>query len=375
MPADSRFLEFLRSEILANGPVPFPWFMEQALYHPEFGYYRKDRVRVGIGGDYYTSVSVGAAYGLILAEQIREMHEALGRPEKFTIVEAGAEDGQLAADILSSLGRIAPDQKTSGYEYVIVEPFPEKQRQQKQFLGNFTRQMRWVETMESIGPQTGVVLASELLDAFPVHLVEHFGKEWRELRVNWSDNRLGLEPWPVEEPALAEHLEKLPIPTAIPYRTEVNLRAADWMQETGRAVERGFVLVIDYGYCREEYYSPQRTAGTLTCYRGHHKTYDPLEAPGQMDMTAHVDFTTVVEAATAEVLGVVGFADQHHFMVGAGEARLRTLEKPNGPESGRDQVSARLQDSDATGHDGNDFQVSPFEQRDGRSRDKRVPLR
>ncbi len=328
MPADLRFLEFLRGEILASGPVPFPWFMEQALYHPEFGYYRKDRVRVGTRGDYYTSVSVGPAYGLILAEQIREMHEALGRPAKFTIVEAGAEDGQLAADILSALNRVAPDQEESVYEYVIVEPFPEKQLRQKQLLRNFAEQTGWIDALDSIAPVTGVVLASELLDAFPVHLVENSGKEWRELRVNWSGNQLRLEPWPVEMPALAEHLEKLPVPRTVPYRTEVNLRAAIWTQENGRALDRGFVLVIDYGYCREDYYGPRRTAGTLTCYHGHRKSYDPLEAPGQMDITTHVDFTTLVEAAAAEHLEFVGFADQHHFMVGAGEARLRGLEIP-----------------------------------------------
>jgi SAM-dependent MidA family methyltransferase len=329
VPADPRFLEFLRDEILVNGPVSFHWFMEQALYHPEFGYYRKDRVRVGVRGDYYTSVSVGPAYGLILAEQIREMHEALGRPAKFTIVEAGAEEGQLAADILSAL--LAHSAKPFPlFRYVIIEPFPEKQARQKKILERFGPHIEWTEDVESLPAFTGVALASELLDAFPVHLVEFSGDRWDEVCVGWSDSRLRFETLPIENPALVLHLGKLPVPKTVPYRTEINLQSGDWTQSVARRIERGFLLLVDYGFCRSEYYSPQRRNGTLSCYRGHRRTANPLEAPGEMDITAHVDFTTVIESADPECQ-MIGFADQHHFMVGAGEARLRALENPDGP--------------------------------------------
>jgi SAM-dependent MidA family methyltransferase len=322
--ANSEFVQFIRDEVLVNGPVSFQWFMEQALYHPEFGYYRADKVRIGVHGDYYTSVSVGPLYGAILACLFREMHRAVASPDKFTIVEAGAEDGQLAADILAELRNGGGDLPATVVDYLIIEPFPEKKARQQDLLAGFGAQVKWVEDLASVPVCTGVILASELLDAFPVHLVEFSGSDWRELCVNCSDVGLNLEPLPINNPALAEHLQKLPIPSSTPYRTEVNLAAHEWTAAAVKRLKRGFLLVVDYGYRRDEYYSPLRYQGTLTCYQGHRRSFDPLESPGQMDLTAHVDFTSIVEAAAG--FEIVGFADQHHFMVGAGEKRLRELE-------------------------------------------------
>ena len=119
----------------------------------------------------------------------------------------------------------------------------------------------------------------------------------------------------------------MPLPPRSPYRTEVNLAASRWIQAVGTKLRIGFVLIVDYGYSRDEYYSPERTEGTLSCYSRHRRTFNPFERPGEIDITSHVDFTSLVEAAGQENLRLAGYTDQHHFMVGAAEPRLRALER------------------------------------------------
>jgi len=323
----SPLVAFIRDNIRRNGPVPFPWFMEQALYDPEFGYYTSTRRRIGRDGDFYTNVSVGHLYGQLLALQLIDMWKLLGMPRHFTIVEQGAEDGQLALDILSAINE-ASSEAAAGIRYTIVEPTFSKQQQQRarlepQFFGKVT----WLTRLADIEPITGAFISNEFVDAMPVHVVEYRNGGWSELLVENSAENFCFVPSEVKVPELAQALEKLPLPPYSPYRTEVNLAANRWIQAVGIKLRNGFVLIIDYGYPRDEYYRPERTEGTLSCYSRHRRTYNPFERPGEIDITAHVDFTSLAEAADQADLHLAGYTDQHHFMVGAAESRLRVLEK------------------------------------------------
>jgi SAM-dependent MidA family methyltransferase len=327
MPGSSPLIAFIREHLQRNGPAPFPWFMEQALYHPAYGYYTSARTRIGRQGDYYTNVSVGHLYGQLLASQLIEMWNLLENPTRFTIVEQGAEDGLLAWDILSAIADES-NEAAACIRYVIVEPIPEKRMQQRARLEPaFLNKTSWLNNLNELEPITGAFISNELLDAMPVHLVVYEDNAWSELFVDLSGEDFLFIPLKIEPPELVLALNKLPVPVAASYRTEVNLEAGRWIWTVSAKLERGFVLVIDYGFPRYEYYKPERTEGTLSCYSRHRRSYNPLERPGEIDITAHVDFTSLAEAALNASCAVAGYTDQHHFMVGAAESRLLAFEK------------------------------------------------
>jgi SAM-dependent MidA family methyltransferase len=327
MPGSLPLAAFIREHLQRNGPAPFPWFMEQALYHPAYGYYTSARARIGREGDYYTNVSVGHLYGQLLASQLIEMWKLLGSPARFTIVEQGAEDGLLAWDILSAIAEES-NQAAACIRYAIVEPIPEKRVQQRARLDPvFLEKTSWVNDLTELEPITGAFISNELLDAMPVHLILYQDNAWSELFVDFSGEDFLFIPLKIEPPELVLALHKLPVPVAATYRTEVNLEAGRWIQAVSAKLQRGFVLVIDYGFPRYEYYKPERTEGTLSCYSRHRRSYNPLERPGEIDITAHLDFTSLAEAAVNASCTVAGYTDQHHFMVGAAESRLLAFEK------------------------------------------------
>jgi SAM-dependent MidA family methyltransferase len=327
MPGPLQLVALIRDRIRRHGPVPFPWFMEQALYHPQFGYYTSPRLRIGRRGDYYTNVSVGRLYGQLLASQLIEMWKLLGSPSCFTIVEQGAEEGRLALDILSAIAQESIE-AAECVHYAILEPVPGKQQQQRaSFEGAFLDKVTWLTGLNDLKSVTGAFISNELVDAMPVHLVEYRNGAWSELLVDISRQDFCFIPSKIESSELAKALEKLPLPAASLYRTEVNLVALRWVRGVSKKLARGFVLIVDYGFPRHEYYKPERTEGTLSCYSRHRRSYDPLVRPGEIDITAHVEFTSLAEAAEQASLKVAGYTDQHHFMVGAAESRLLALEK------------------------------------------------
>jgi SAM-dependent MidA family methyltransferase len=332
----SPLVALIRDYIQQYGPAPFSWFMEQALYHPEFGYYTAPRVRIGRTGDYYTNVSVGPVYGQLLASQLLEMWNILDRPAHFTIVEQGAEDGQLACDILTALLDESPE-ACECIHYVIVEPVLRNQRQQWATLeknGSLLTRATWRNFLSDLEPVTGAFISNELIDAMPVRIVEFHDDGWLELLVGMTGDEFCFVPAKIETPELSQAVSRIPVPPIVPYRTEINLAAAHWARAVSASLECGFVLAVDYGYPRNEFYKPERTNGTLSCYSRHRRSDKPLAQPGEIDITAHVDFTALAESAEQAALKVTGYTDQHHFMVGAAESRLLALE--------RSVVSARL---------------------------------
>ncbi len=329
--ASADLLKFVQDQITSHGPVTFKWFMQQALYHPQLGYYRSGRARIGRGGDFITSVSVSRIFGELLARQFEEMWQRLGAPLSFAIVEEGAHNGEFANDVLRWLRSFSPD-LYERVRYWIVEPGEGLRAQQQARLSRWPRnKVRWCPGLNAIpvGSLTGVHFSNELLDALPVHLVTCAGDQWQENFVDSSRSGFHFVYGPPSNARLREHLSRLPVPPpeAQPYRTEVNLAATRWIEDVSRTIRQGFVLLADYGFPREEYYSPARREGTLTGYRQQARNPDPFAFVGDADITSHVDFTAVAECAEATGLQLAGYCDQHHFLVGLGREDLLAIER------------------------------------------------
>jgi SAM-dependent MidA family methyltransferase len=320
VPDNSELVQIIRDEIARLGPMSCERFIELALYHPRLGYYSRERLRIGRQGDFITNVSVGKLFGEILADQIVELWELMNRPPEFAIVEAGAESGDLASDLLASL---LESQPTVSWNYVIAEPNPVKQDQQRQRFTGTT--IRWVSSLKDLSSITGIILGNELLDAIPTRVVELSKDQWREVHIVLEGDSFGFSLEPVQNPRLATMLGKIPAPLSQPYRTEINLAAQDWVRAATDSLGRGFILLIDYGYSQTDYYSPLRTKGTLSAYRNQRRQENILEGIGETDITAHVDFTAIAKVGLEAGCQLLGFTDQHHFMVGAGEARMRSF--------------------------------------------------
>ena len=332
-PGNRELLDYIRQQIANHGPVTFRWFMQQALYHPKLGYYGAGRARIGRRGDFYTSVSVGKLFGELIAKQIEEMWLRMNSPVSFTILEEGAHDARLAADILSWTKRFATELHAR-LKYWIVEPNPRLQAEQQATLSAWPRnKIRWSQGLDQFedGALCGVHLSNELLDAFPVHLVTSAGGPWQENFVDVGKQGFRFVYGPPSNSLLRAALERLPLldagGAAGGYRTEINLAAPRWIEDVSKVLGQGYVLTVDYGYPRDVYYAPERTAGTLSTYHDQQRGDDPLVRVGECDLTAHVDFTTLAERAEASGMKLSGYCDQHHFLVGLGESELLAIER------------------------------------------------
>lgn len=305
--------DFLRATIRARGPVSFRWFMEQALYHPQHGFYSAGRCAIGRHGDYFTNVSVGSLFGRLMALQFSEMWDLLERPQEFTLVEQGAHHGNFARDVLVA-ARADKPRFFEALRYRIIEPFPILEKRQKDTIASFAEKIQWRKSIEELEPFTGAHFSNELLDAMPVHLITAKKNAWQEKFVSLDGDNFEFVEEPISAPALEAHLAKLPSTPDGSYETEVNLSALAWIDSLSKKLERGWVLVVDYGHSREDFYAPARTTGTLSCFAQHHPVASPLENVGETDITAHVDWTSLAERAESAGLSIAGFTDQHHYL-------------------------------------------------------------
>ncbi|CAN5474185.1 SAM-dependent methyltransferase [soil metagenome] len=312
---DAALTYLIRRRIAAAGPVPFAWFMEQALYHPEHGYYSSGRAAIGRGGDYFTNVSVGPLFGRLMEAQFAEMWTLLGAPEEFVIVEQGAHDGQFAHDVLATAETVHPA-FFGALRYRIVEPFPILRARQIETLTPFKERVRWSETLDVLEPFCGIHFSNELLDAMPVHVVVWNGSEWLERHVADNGSEFNFVDLPIANDILTRLLAAVPTPQTSGYETEVNLAALRWVDEIARKLTKGFVVAVDYGFARDEFYAPHRTTGTLQCRARHQLVESPLMQIGEADITAHVEWTSVAGRAVSSSFELIGFTDQHHFITG-----------------------------------------------------------
>lgn len=303
--------------------ITFAEYMDIVLYHSEYGYYVTD-VNIGTQGDFFTSVHLGADFGELLAEQFVEMWEILGKPTPFSLVEMGAGQGILAADILKYIQQQYPDFFTA-LEYIIIEKSPALRQEQQQRLQNFTSRtsgyegarevighpVRWCNLEEIPSNSiTGCFFSNELVDAFPVHQLIIKQGRLQEVYVTTGEtqksqsNQTQTSEIPastkasefievigeISTPRLAEYFDLVSInllSSAYPdgYRTEVNLAALDWLKMVVDKLQRGYLLTIDYGYPASRYYSPARSQGTLVCYYQHRHHDNPYIYIGRQDST------------------------------------------------------------------------------------------
>lgn len=298
--------------------------MEMALYDKSDGYYASGRAVIGKTGDFFTNVSVGKIYGKILALCFEELWEKMGRPNGFTIIEQGANDGVLALDILEATKTSSDFFST--LRYGIVEPFSVYQKKQRENLKTYSNTF-WAETIEDLPSFQGIHFSNELLDAFPVDLLTWDGKEWLEQRV--SENEEGNHSWittPIKAKELLAIAEKLPTTLSPGFLWEVRLGVAPWLQQLSTKLQRGIVLIADYGYAGPQRFAPYRSGGSIACYQHHQRFNNPLEEIGKRDITTHVDFTDLANQARQQDFEILGYSDQHHFLIGAAETWLRSFE-------------------------------------------------
>jgi SAM-dependent MidA family methyltransferase len=291
----------LRERIERDGPMPFTDFMAAALYEPALGYYARGIRQVGRGGDFFTSVSVGPVFGQLLARRfLREWREA-GEPARWRVIECGAHDGTLAADVLGALEKLDA-RAFHALEYAISEPLPSLQAAQRETLRPFAGRVRFIASPAELAaePLPGIAFGNEVLDALPCHLVEWRGGNWLELRVvTGNADRLVFQSEEIHDFALLAALAPLGRDFPEGYRSEVRTCYRDFLAPLARALSSGLMIWVDYGFERPDYYHPDRRSGTLRTFANHRAGDDPLACPGEADITAHVDFTTVAGAAQA----------------------------------------------------------------------------
>ncbi len=304
----------ITEKIHSGGPMTFEAFMEMALYDPEFGYYTSGRSRIGREGDFYTSSCLHPVFGTMIGAQLEEMWEIMGRPHDFAVLEMGAGPGYLCRDILDSLK--ARD-IFSSLAYGIIERSPAMREVQQGLLGDFEGMVRWFPSLDEVGGWRGCLLSNELLDAFPVHLVQ-MEDTWEEVYVSVERGRLSESLGPLSDRAVADYLAGFSVESERGYRTEVNLRIRDWLRSAADVLAEGFVLTIDYGYTAGDYYSEDRNRGTLMCYCRHELVEDPLANVGEEDITAHVNFSALKKWGEEAGLGTIGFCGQGAYLISLG---------------------------------------------------------
>ena len=306
--------QIISRSIEQQGGLDFADFMAQCLYHPEHGYYMVDRVRVGKQGDFFTSSSVHALFGVLISRQLVQMWELLGKGD-FVVVEQGAGDGHLAKDILDSLLVREPEMYKC-LRYCLVEVSPDNRRRQKDRLHDHADVVFW-STLDELQPFTGCFLSNELVDALPVHVVEKRHGELHEVYVVKNDEGFGEELRP-DAGRLHRYFEWLGLTPCEGNRGEANLAAVDWMRQVAGLVDKGFVLTIDYGYPAEELYAPFRRNGTVMCYHRHTTNENPYQKVGHQDITAHVDFTALQKVGAEAGLDAIYFGEQYRFLMALG---------------------------------------------------------
>ena len=301
--------KLIGEQVARNGGwLPFDRYMALALYAPGLGYYanasRKFGTMPGSGSDFATAPEMSPLFGRMLAVQVREALEHTGTHE---VWEFGAGSGALAVELLQALGERM-------HRYTIVELSAHLRARQRQALASFAPRVTWADQLPE--KMQGVVVGNEVLDAMPVKLLARLNNGWHERGVALEQGRLAWSEVPT-------HLRPPVVPGGTAdYVTEVHHQAEAFMRTLAERLVTGAAFFIDYGFPEGEYYHPQRNMGTVMCHRGHLADADPLEAPGEKDITAHVNFTGIAVAAQEAGLPTLGYASQGRFLVncGIGEA-------------------------------------------------------
>ncbi|MFO1281846.1 MAG: SAM-dependent methyltransferase [Burkholderiales bacterium] len=309
----------------AGGWIALAEYLEIALYAPGLGYYAAGARKLGAAGDFTTAPEMTPLYGAALATQIGAI---LAAGDGGGIVELGAGSGRLAVDVVRELERLGVAWK----RYAIVEPSPDLRERQRELVARELSATAAAKFEWPDGPPSridGAIVMNEVLDAIPPHVVARRGGAWFERGVVvGGDGAFTLDERPLADARL-EALARARFPEVIDYASEVNPAAEALVEDLGRRLASGAMLIVDYGFPRAEFYHPQRSQGTLMAHYRHRATADPFIWPGLADLTAHVDFTAVAEAGERAGLAVAGYATQAAFLIGCGLLdRLAAIGEP-----------------------------------------------
>jgi SAM-dependent MidA family methyltransferase len=306
-----RVVELIRGEIAASGGwISFARYMELALYAPGLGYYSAGADKFGPGGDFVTAPEISGLFGRALARQLAQIIAATDG----SLLELGAGSGRLAADLLSELMRL----KRLPRRYCILELGAELRERQRitltRSVPGLLDRVVWLERVPSAF--AGAIIANEVLDAVPAHALA-----WREPGIFERGVAMQADGFVWREKPLEAGLlyaAAAQIPVVPDYESEINLAAAALVETLATALQRGIILIIDYGFPAREYYHPQRSSGTLMCHYRHYALSDPFHRPGLQDITTHVDFTAVARAGLQAGMAVMGYATQAEFLLSCG---------------------------------------------------------
>ncbi|MGA7749957.1 MAG: SAM-dependent methyltransferase, partial [Gallionella sp.] len=328
-------VEFIRREIAAHGGwISFARYMELALYAPGLGYYAAGARKFGEAGDFITAPELSPLFGRTLARQVAEIM-AGSAPR---ILELGAGSGKLAADMLAGLEQIGslPD------SYSILEVSADLRARQKilllERLPHLLDRVRWLDELPE--KFSGAIVANEVLDALPVHLVDWRDSAITERGVAWGEHGFVWRERPIGDAELLGAAQKINVPDD--YVSEICLAARGLITSLAHLLENGAMLFIDYGFGAREFYHPQRSRGTLMCHYRHHAHDDPFFLPGLQDITAHVNFSGIAECAVDAGMELMGYTTQAFFLINCG---IPELLQDTSPENLRDYLplSAQLQ--------------------------------
>jgi SAM-dependent MidA family methyltransferase len=328
--SDPELVARIRAEIEREGPMTFARFMDLALYDADGGYYRSATARSGRTGDFLTAPEAHQLFGRALARHFSDVWHALGEPDPFTVREYGAGAGGLAEGVLAGLAGDDSGLATAArYRPVEVEPRRIEALRDRLSTAGLAGGLQ----PDDGRPIVGAVVANEVLDALPTHRVAVRGGRLREVYVGLHGGTFADEEGEPSTPALAERLAEDGVTLAEGQAAEICLAIDDWIAAAAAGLERGVLLLIDYGHPAAALYDPvRRRAGTLLAYLGHRAHDDPYLAVGRQDLTAHVDVTAVERAATRADLTHLRTTTQGSFLAALGAGEL-LVELQSGPAS------------------------------------------
>ena len=325
-PLESLIVE----EVRTRGPMTFARFMDLALYHEPWGYYSSGPERIGAGGDFYTSPVAHPAFGALLTVQLAGMWEMMGKPSPFHVVELGAGTGVMVRDIIEYSCHVSSD-FADALEYVTIDMRHAHRVEGAHHVVSDGIPLRGI---------TGCILSNEYLDAMPVHRVTMEEGKLRELYVGVGGSEL-VEV--VGEPStglLQERLDGLGVTLAEGQRAEINMGLEDLTRSLAESLESGYLISIDYGHEASDLYSSSRSRGTLMCHYRHTANSQPFRRIGRQDITAHVDFTTLMQMGKRLGLQACGIVSQRGFLGNLGILGIRNGLRGMGLPSG--QYNANL---------------------------------
>lgn len=305
--------------IALQGRISFADYMQMALYEPGLGYYSAGMQKFGVGGDFITAPEISPLFAQCLAQQIQSVATQLGNSD---ILEIGAGSGQLAVDLLATL---ATNNALPAHYYILELSAELRDRQQQKLaalIPQYLDRITWCDHLPT--NLHGVIIANEVIDAMPIRRFCYHDNQLFECYVTCDNQQLNevLAPPGAELTAAFNHLAIET--TTQDYTSEINLLLPGWLASLGDSMISGLVLLIDYGFPCREYYHPDRSMGTLMCHYQHRAHSDPYFWPGLQDITAHVDFTAVAEAAVAAGFTVSGYTTQANFLLNCGLTDLAT---------------------------------------------------